>query len=163
MTDELRIVEKQWSDQADDWNRLIGDEGDSNRRESSDIYLWKYIGHIDNQVILDAGCGNGYLTTKLALESNVKRVFSVDLSSKMIEIAQENIHRRIPNESDRQRIEIHQDSITELKTIEDQSIDLIISNYVVMDTPDLDSVIKVNLPFLSFAFDINPFSPFIVF
>ena len=143
MTEELQIIEKQWNDQAEDWNRWIGDEGDSNRKESSDICLWKYIGDINDQVILDAGCGNGYLTIKLVLESNVKRVFSVDLSSKLIEIARENIARRIPNESDRQRIEIHQDSITELKTIEDHSIDLIISNYVVMDTPDLDSVIKV--------------------
>ena len=45
-------------------------------------------------------------------------------------------------EEDLQRVEVYHDSITELKSIEDNSIDLIISNYVVMDTPDLDSVIK---------------------
>jgi ubiquinone/menaquinone biosynthesis C-methylase UbiE len=146
MVSELDTVEKQWNEQADQWNRCIGDEGDENRRESSDIYLWKYIGNVDENVILDAGCGNGYLTIKLALETRAKKVIGVDLSSAMVRIAKENIHRRIKDDKDQQRIEIHQDSVTELKSIKDHSIDLIISNYVLMDTPDLDSVIKVNMP-----------------
>ena len=153
MTNELEVIEKQWSEQAEDWNRWIGDEGDANRRESSDICLWKYIGNVDNQVILDAGCGNGYLTIKLALETRAKRIFAVDLSSKLIEITKENIARRVTEDTDRQRIEIHQDSVTELKTIADHSIDLIISNYVIMDTPDLDSVVKVSLSFIHFYID----------
>ena len=80
----------------------------------------------------------------MALETCAKRIFAVDLSSKLIEIARGNIARRVTSDTDRQRIEIHQDSVTELKTIADQSIDLIITNYVLMDTPDLDAVIKVN-------------------
>jgi ubiquinone/menaquinone biosynthesis C-methylase UbiE len=146
MVSELETLEKQWSEQAEDWNRWIGDEGDANRRESSDIYLWKYIGNVDEKVILDAGCGNGYLTIKLALETRVKQIIGVDLSSAMVKIAKENIQRRIKDDKDHQRIEIYQDSVTELKSIKDHSIDLIIANYVLMDTPDLDSVIKVILP-----------------
>ena len=145
MMSELENLEKQWSEQAEAWNQWIGDEGDSNRTESSDICLWKYIGNVDDKVVLDAGCGNGYLTVKLALKTRAKRIFSVDLSSEMIQIAKGNIARRVKEEADHQRIEIHQDSVTELKTIKDHSIDLIISNYVLMDTPDLDSVIKVIL------------------
>jgi hypothetical protein len=60
MVNELEKIEKQWNEQAEDWNRWIGDDGDANRRESSDIYLWKYIANVDEKVILDAGCGNGY-------------------------------------------------------------------------------------------------------
>ncbi len=63
----------------------------------------------------------------------------------MIQITKENINRRIKHDEDHQRIEIHQNSVTELKSIKDNSIDLIIANYVLMDTPDLDSVIKVIL------------------
>ncbi len=146
MVSELEALEKQWSDQAEKWNRWIGDEGDANRRESSDSYLWKYIGDIDEHVILDAGCGNGYLSIKLVLETRAKQIIGVDLSSNMVKIANENIQRRIKDDKDQQRIKIQQDSVTELKSIEDNSIDLIISNYVLMDTPDLDSVIKVILP-----------------
>ena len=152
MTDELDQLEKQWSEQAEDWNRWIGDDGDTNRQESSDIYLWKYIGHVDDQVILDAGCGNGYLTIKFALETRIKQIIGVDLSAKMIDLAKQNVDRRVQQESVRQRLELRQDSITELKTIEDNSIDLIVSNYVLMDTPHLDSVIKVNEFFFFFFF-----------
>jgi tRNA1(Val) A37 N6-methylase TrmN6 len=144
MTSELEIVESQWDQDAEKWNQRIGDDGDANRRESSDIYLWKYIGNVENEVILDAGCGNGYLTVKFALETRAKRIIGVDLSSVMIKLAKENINRRVKQHDDQQRIEIHHDSVTELKSIENNSIDLIISNYVLMDTPDLDSVLKVN-------------------
>ena len=144
MASELESVEKQWNEQADEWNRWIGDEGDANRRESSDQYLWKYINNVENQVVLDAGCGNGYLTIKLALETNAKRLIAVDLSASMIELANKNIVRRVQHDDVKQRIELHHDSITELKSVETNSIDLIVSNYVLMDTPDLDAVIEVN-------------------
>jgi SAM-dependent methyltransferase len=144
MANEFERIEQQWNEQADEWNRWIGDDGDRNRRESSDIYLWKYIGDVDNNVILDAGCGNGYLTIKFALETSAKRIFAVDLSRRQIEIATDNVHRRVQKIIDRQRIELHHDSIHELQSIENNSIDLIVANYVLMDTPDLDSVIEVD-------------------
>ena len=144
MQSELRAVEQQWDEQADEWNRWIGDDGDSNRRESSDICLWKYLGHVDDQVILDAGCGNGYLTVRLAHETRARRIIGVDLSSAMIRIARANIDRRLTRDEDRERVQVHQDSISELNTIENHSIDLIVCNYVLMDTPDLDSTIRVN-------------------
>ncbi|CAF1445409.1 unnamed protein product [Adineta steineri] len=142
MASELENVEKIWDEHAEYWNQCIGDEGDKNRTESSDICLWKYIGNVDDKVILDAGCGNGYLTIKFALQTEAKRIIGVDLSSAMIKTSKENINRRIKQENDSKRIEIYHDSVTELKSIENNSIDLIISNYVLMDTPDLDLVLK---------------------
>ena len=144
MQSELKTVEQQWDEQADAWNRWIGDDGDANRRESSDICLWKYLGNVDDQVILDAGCGNGYLTVRLALETRASRIVGVDLASTMIEIARANIARRLTRDEDRDRVEVHRDSISELSAIENHSIDLIVCNYVLMDTPDLDSTIRVN-------------------
>lgn len=143
MASELETVEKQWNENAEDWNRWIGDEGDSNRRESSDSYLWKYIGNVDDNVILDAGCGNGYLIIKLALDTHAKQIIGVDLSSTLIKLAKENIHRRVKDDKDQQRIELYHDSITKLKNIKNNSIDLIISNYVLMDTPNLNLVLQV--------------------
>ncbi|CAF4214295.1 unnamed protein product, partial [Rotaria magnacalcarata] len=67
----------------------------------------------------------------------MKRIIGVDLSSDMIRIARENIDRRLKLDDDHQRIRIYHDSVTELKSVESNSIDLIISNYVLMDTPDL--------------------------
>ena len=126
MVSELEELEKQWNEQAEDWNQWIGDDGDANRRESSDIYLWKYIGNVDDKIILDAGCGNGYLIIKFALETRAKHIIGVDLSSALIKIAKENINRRVKHDENQQRIELHHDSVTELKSIKDNSIDLII-------------------------------------
>ena len=143
MSNELETVKQQWDDQAGEWNQWIGDEGDSNRRDSSDSYLWKYIGNIDDKVVLDAGCGNGYLTVKFALETNATQVIGVDLSSSLVQLAKENLDRRVIDIEQHRKVQVYQDSITELKTIEDNSVDLIVSNYVLMDTPDLESVVKV--------------------
>ena len=143
MSNELETVKQQWDDQAGEWNQWIGDEGDSNRRDSSDSYLWKYIGNVDDKVVLDAGCGNGYLTVKFALETNAKQVIGVDLSSSLVQLAKENLDRRVTDIEQHRKVQVYQDSITELKTIEDNSVDLIVSNYVLMDTPDLESVVKV--------------------
>lgn len=143
MSSELEIVKQLWDEQAKEWNQWIGDEGDSNRKTSSDSYLWKYIGNVDGKVVLDAGCGNGYLTIKFALGTNVKQVIGVDLSSSLVQFAKENIDRRVTDVEKQRKIQIYQDSITELKSVEENSVDVIVSNYVLMDTPDLDSVVKV--------------------
>lgn len=39
------------------------------------------------------------------------------------------------------------DSVTTLETIGDESIDLIVSNYVIQDTPDYESAFKVRTKF----------------
>lgn len=145
MTNELDEVRSQWNQQAEQWNQHIGDEGDQNRRESSDSYLWKYVGDINDKVVLDAGCGNGYLTIKLAQETHAKSIYAVDLSEVMIDLAIKNTNRRIDDIQRRNRIVYAQDSITELKSIGDSTIDLIISNYVLMDTPELELVVKVTV------------------
>ena len=56
----------------------------------------------------------------------MKQIIGVDLSTAMIKIANENINRRIKQNEDRQRIELYHDTVTELKSIENSSIDLII-------------------------------------
>ncbi|CAF1647155.1 unnamed protein product, partial [Didymodactylos carnosus] len=123
---ELSEVEQRWNEHASKWNKWIGDDGDSNRQESSDPYLWKYVGDIKGLTVLDAGCGNGYLLVKL-IEKGVFRAIGVDLSSNMIEIATQNIDRLI--KTDKTKPELYHDSITELKSIKNNEIDVIISNY----------------------------------
>ena len=145
--DELQKVKQNWDEHAQRWNQWIGDEGDENRRESSDRYLWKFIDTLDNQVVLDAGCGNGYFSIKLVQETRARRVLGVDLSSKLIELARLNADRRLIDEDQKKRIDFRQESITELTSIENESVDLIIANYVLMDTPNLDQVVQVTILF----------------
>lgn len=130
-TDPLRLdpVRDFWNRVADDWQRQVGDDGDRNRRLNSDPVLWDFAGEVTGLRVLDAGCGTGYLTRKLA--GRGASVVGVDLSDRMIEIAR----RSAPD------LDLRVDSVTELATLNDAEFDLLISNYVLMDVPDLESTI----------------------
>src|SRR6266404_1507243 len=122
-TDEIRDF---WNRVAGDWHIQIGAAGDSNRILNSDPVLWAFAGEIGGLKVLDAGCGTGYLSKQLSDRGAV--VTGVDISERMIEIAR----TQYPN------IDFRVDSCSELRTIRDAEFDLVIANYVLMDTPDLD-------------------------
>lgn len=115
-----------WDKLADDWLIQVGDEGDPNRRLNSDPILWEYCGDVRGLDVVDAGCGTGYLVNQMTEKG--ARVRGVDLSARMIEIAK----KRYPG------LSFAVDSASRLATIESESADLVVSNYVLMDLPDLE-------------------------
>jgi 2-polyprenyl-3-methyl-5-hydroxy-6-metoxy-1,4-benzoquinol methylase len=66
MDSTLTRVQDTWSGRADQWHAFIGEDGDDNRQNSSDKYIWEYAGDLKGLKVLDAGCGTGYLSMKLA-------------------------------------------------------------------------------------------------
>ena len=66
MSTELDDVREFWNRVADDWQIQVGSDGDANRRLNSDPVLWKFVGDVRGLRVLDAGCGTGYLSIKLA-------------------------------------------------------------------------------------------------
>ena len=127
-------VQKFWNRVAQDWDIQVGEDGDSNRILNSDPVLWKFMGEVQGLRVLDAGCGTGYLTRKLAQKGAL--VTGVDLSPKMIEIAREKSQQIGVN------IEFHVDSCSQLHCFDDAIFDLLVSNYVLMDIPDLESTME---------------------
>ena len=123
--DEYDVTRDFWNRVADDWRIQVGDEGDGNRILNSDPVLWAFAGDVHGRTVLDAGCGTGYLSKKL--HDRGARVIGIDFSERMIEIARAH----------HPDIDFRVDSCTELATIEDEYFDLVIANYVLMDTPDL--------------------------
>jgi SAM-dependent methyltransferase len=115
-----------WNRVAADWDVQVGDDGDANRILNSDPVLWRFAGDVSGLDVLDAECGTGYLSRKL--QQRGAQVVGVDFSPAMIEIA----HDKAPH------LDFRVDSCSELATIPDESIDLVVANYVLMDTPDLD-------------------------
>lgn len=118
-------VRELWDHVAADWDRAVGDEGDANRRLNSDPVLWRMVGDVRGLTVLDCGCGPGYLARKLYERGAC--VTGVDLSPKMVEIAR----------SKSNRIDFHVDSCSGLTTLADNSFDLLVANYVLMDVSDL--------------------------
>ncbi|MFZ2658236.1 MAG: methyltransferase domain-containing protein [Victivallales bacterium] len=119
-----------WNRVASDWDIQVGEEGDNNRQLNSDPVLWRFAGIIKGLKVLDAGCGTGYLSRKLHRKGAI--VTGIDISYKMIEIAK----KKSPG------ITCHVDSCSTLTKLEDNFFDLIIANYVLMDTPDLEATMK---------------------
>ena len=114
-----------WNHVADDWRIQVGDDGDGNRILNSDPVLWKFAGDVSGRTVLDAGCGTGYLSKKLW--DHGARVTGIDFSERMIAIAR----------AQHPEMDFRVDSCTELCTLDDEHFDLVIANYVLMDTPDL--------------------------
>ena len=129
MSGSLEETRAFWNRVADDWKRQVGVEGDANRRLNSDPVLWDLAGNVRGRTVLDAGCGTGYLSAKLKDAGG--RVIGVDFSPRMIEIARD----ADPD------VDFRVDSCSSLDSIPDSSIDLVVSNYVLMDTPELEETI----------------------
>ena len=134
MNNADREVREFWDRVAADWEIQVGEYGDSNRILNSDPILWKFIGDIQNLRILDAGCGTGYLSRKLADCGAV--VTGIDLSENMIAIAQKR-----SEQSDRQ-IDFYVDNCSKLDKLAEVYFDLVIANYVLMDVPDLEGALN---------------------
>lgn len=128
--DDLPEIRECWDRLADDWRIQVGDEGDVNRRLNSDPVLWRMVGDVGGLRVLDAGCGTGYLTKQL--HDRGASVVGVDLSPRMIEIARRTYLG----------LEFRVDSCTELATLREREFDLLVSNYVLMDTPDLAGTMR---------------------
>ena len=89
MRTEIDDVREFWNRVADDWQIQVGSDGDANRRLNSDPVLWKFVGDVRGLRVLDAGCGTGYLSIKLARHGAV--VTGIDFAERMIAIARRNV------------------------------------------------------------------------
>jgi SAM-dependent methyltransferase len=134
MNDDEAAVARDWDGKAADWDRQVGEDGDQNRRLNSDPVLWRMLGSVAGRRVLDAGCGTGYLSRRLTRAG--ARVISVDIAPAMVALAR--------SKAQEQRLEIEHlvGSISQLSGVADQSVDALVSNYVLMDAPDLEGAAR---------------------
>lgn len=126
---DLEEARQFWDRVADDWLIQVGDEGDRNRRLNSDPVLWRLAGDVRGLAVLDAGSGTGYLTR--LLHERGARVAGADFSTRMIEVAR----ARYPG------LDFRLASCSDLAPFPDAHFDLVVSNYVLMDTPELEQTV----------------------
>jgi SAM-dependent methyltransferase len=99
-----------------------------------DLVGWPWIGPLINSegqetVVGDLACGTGVVTHKLLNDFNPRKVIDVDISGGMLEIAREVV--------DDSRVEFHNDSVTNMEFLENDTLDLALCVYGLgyMDAP----------------------------
>jgi ubiquinone/menaquinone biosynthesis C-methylase UbiE len=129
-SDDLQYTRELWNGRAQEWFKQVGLDGDVNRRYYSDPVLWRLLGPVDGLHVLDAGCGTGYLSLQLSERGAV--VTGVDHAATMIDVSREVAPGA----------EFRVMSCSDLSAFGDATFDRVVSNYLLMDTPDLERTVR---------------------
>ncbi|RCW62576.1 class I SAM-dependent methyltransferase [Saliterribacillus persicus] len=124
---------KRWNKFADIYASKHFEQGDLHKEIFLNPTLFTLMGKIEKKNVLDAGCGEGYLSRLISKEGAV--VTAVDYSPRMLEIAKS----RTENE---QMIEYKHGNLEHLNIFEDKCFDIIISNMVVQDLENYESAFQ---------------------
>jgi ubiquinone/menaquinone biosynthesis C-methylase UbiE len=119
---------REWEDLSDWYDEKQGEDGDLWHRALIDPVLLRLIGDPRDRDILDLGCGNGYLSRRLARGG--ARVTAVDSSHRMIENA------RSHDPSGSLKITYLHSEADRLEQIAGASFDLVFANMSLMDMED---------------------------
>lgn len=125
-----RLIGQLWERRAIEWDLYIAErkQRDFNRYYQSDPVVLGLLQNIERRTVLDVGCGNGYFSEILALRG--AHVVGIDISNNMIEIARQ--HALVKGLD----ISYQVDNAMILQSITDESTDVLLANYVLMDLPD---------------------------
>lgn len=122
-----------WDRNAEKMAGYVSEMGDRNKEILLTPLVLNWLGEIKNKEILDAGCGEGFLSRLMAKRG--ARVTGIDYSAKMLKIARE----RTPPDL---KISFRHLNLENLNPIPDASYDLIVSLLTLQDVPDYEAVLK---------------------
>lgn len=118
---------------ANYWNERAGDNGEAYKKYVLDPLMFKLVGNFRHKVILELGCGNGYLAQKL-LEQSPKQIIMTDIS-------EHNLRHAALKCSD-QRVSFLQQDATEPWKLDPSSFDVIYSNMMLNEVEDIKTPIE---------------------
>ncbi|MGD7043040.1 class I SAM-dependent methyltransferase [Jeotgalibacillus proteolyticus] len=124
---------RRWNDFAEDYAEKHSELGDLHKEVLLNPVIMELAGDIQNKKLLDAGCGEGYLSRLLAKAGAT--VTAVDYSEKMLEIAQ---NRTISGAA----VNYFHGSLENLSFLEERQFDLVISNMVLHDLQDYEKALQ---------------------
>jgi SAM-dependent methyltransferase len=116
---------KGWDKAASWWVSRYSSRGDLNREWVIDPILLDWLGNVDGLRVLDAGCGEGYLSRLLAERG--ARVVGVDLSRKLLAVAKKH------EASKPMGVRYLRADLADLSAFQGESFDLAVSNIVLVD------------------------------
>ncbi|MFC6040417.1 class I SAM-dependent methyltransferase [Paenisporosarcina macmurdoensis] len=124
---------KRWDRNAEIITENYNEHGDLHREVLLNPSIFSLVGDVKQKDILDAGCGEGYLSRIFAKSGAT--VVAVDYSQNMLEIAR----KKTPKELN---IEYRYGNCENLDFLEDESFDIIVSNMVIQDLENYKAAIN---------------------
>lgn len=124
---------RRWNEFADDYAQMTKKYGDLHKEVLLTPNLLMLIGEIKGKTVLDAGCGEGYLSRLLAGYGAI--VTAVDFSDRMIELASERT-------TEEESIQYDQANLENLSQFTDSQFDAVVSNMVIQDVSDLSMALN---------------------
>jgi ubiquinone/menaquinone biosynthesis C-methylase UbiE len=122
-----------WDEVAEDYHKTVGDTGDSYHRNYVNPIIFDILGDVEDLSILDLACGQGYLSRILARKG--AKVVGVDLSEKMLEIAQDS------EVSEPLGVKYIQCNSGDMRDVVDSSMDCVVSAFGFHDIKEIESTI----------------------
>jgi SAM-dependent methyltransferase len=127
-------IQDEWEANAEAFTKLISDRGTPHHREILNPCVERLIGDVKDKKILDAGCGEGYLSRYYSRKGAI--VTGVDISSKLIE---KSIDLSEKAEVD---VEFILGNICNLTGIGNLEYDLVLCNLVLLNIPCLNDALS---------------------
>lgn len=124
---------RRWNENAARFVSTYSENGDIHREVLLNPTILDLLGAIQGKRVLDAGCGEGYLSRMLAKLG--AHVVGVDYSENMIKMAHERTSEDLG-------IRFVHGNCEELSSFQDGTFDLIVSNMVIQDLPNYDMAIS---------------------
>ncbi len=124
---------QRWDAVAKEYADRCSKYGDINKDAVLIPVIMRMLGPVSGKTILDAGCGEGFLSRLLAEQG--ASVVAVDYSQEMLEIARQRTPKRLG-------IDYQHANIESLALFEDGAFDIVVSSCVIHDLPDYQSAIQ---------------------
>lgn len=140
-------IESQWEANSQAFADLIDQKGTPHHQHILNPCVEKLVGNVEGKMLLDAGCGEGYLSRHYSRKGAI--VTGVDISNALIEIC-----RSLPSDN----LNYHVGNICNLDFIADRKYDIVLCNLVLLNVPclkeALDEFYRILKPDGSLVFSI---------
>jgi ubiquinone/menaquinone biosynthesis C-methylase UbiE len=123
---------KYWEKFASKYDRVVGSQGDVSHNKIINPIVLKLAGDLNEKIVLDAGCGNGYLSERLA--KTAKRVVGIDFTEELVELAKKRYQKK--------NIGFKVGNLERLDFLNNYTFDVIVCNMVLMDVGNLSRVVS---------------------
>lgn len=118
----------QWDNSASWYDQNMGDMGDTLNSTIIRPLILDMLGNLKGKVLLDIGCGSGYLTAELA--NNAEKVVGTDFSTNFISICKQKY-------KDRKNLDFVEHDVTTPFQFDDSSFDTISCKMVLQYVQDI--------------------------